>query len=188
MASLKRRVAEMNRKIARLVARFKQGAPATVQNQGYTELRFIRDAFSGSTVFMRGSGRTQALSGFDPKVWGRLKAKMGWDMRRGHAKDSGLSGAVGNPQTLRRTSTGFAYDLTVVDRRLRIYWDTFSKLKAKDSLMQFKAGVNDRMRNVLRKQLEILVKEEFGSAATVIDDGKFGVTVQISLKEGTVLG
>lgn len=183
MANLKRRVEIMNNKIQRLAARFKQGAPATVQNQGFTELRFIRDAYNGSTVYLRGSGRAFSLRGFDPKVWGKVKATMGWDMRRGHAKTTGLGSAVGNPSTLRRTTNGFAYDLTVVNARLKNYWETFSITKTRDSLMQFKAGVNDRMRDVLRKQIEILVKEEFGSAAVVLSDGN-GVVVQISMKEG----
>lgn len=183
MASLKQRLNRLNNKIRRFVQRFEAGAPATVQNQGFTELRFIRDAYNNSTVFLRESGKTFRIEGFEPE-WGAVKAAMGWDMRRGWATNTGLGSAVGNPAVMRRTSDGFFYDLNVVNSRIKRYVDTFNREQASDSLMQFKEGVNARMRSVLKKQIQILVKEEFGDTATITDDGK-DIKIELSLKKGT---
>lgn len=192
MAELEQQIKELNRKIAQLVQRVQKGAAETIQNQGYTELRFIRDAYAKSYTFSRKTGRPLQLPNFG-KRWKNIKEKNGWDSRRGWAKTSGLGGAVGNPTSMKRTRNGFVYDIVAGSSSVRNYWKSFRTKKRKgkgkglgepNSLMQFKKGVNRRMRDRLRKQIEILAREVFGPSAKVVNKRDGNVEITVSLEKG----
>ena len=151
-------------KLARLLDEYEERIPASIVAQGYEELRFIREAYDSSFVFGKATGLPTPIVTFSVR-WRKLKVAKNWDSRRGWAKTTGLGAAVGNTKVLRETATGFYFDLTRVNKRLRNYWKDFNRDKAKGSLLQFKAGVDKRMRDRARRDMEPLVKQILGAAA-----------------------
>lgn len=166
MASLKQVENFTDVQLTKLLAEYVDAVPEIIQLQGLDELRFIRDAYNASFVYAAGTGLQTPILPFGAR-WAAIKAAKGWDQRRGWAKATGLGAAVGRKSTMRTTATGFYFDLTRTNKRLRNYWKDFNRIKAKGGLMQFKAGVVNRMRDRVRKELEGLVKRILGRAAKV---------------------
>ncbi len=178
MASLKQVENFTDVQLLRLIAEYEEAAPAIIQLQGKDELRFIRDAYNASFVYAVGSGLQTPILPFGPR-WAAIKAAKNWDERRGWAKTSGLGSAVGAPSTMRTTATGFYFDLTRANKRIRRYWKKFNVDKAKGGLMQFKAGVVNRMRDRVRKELEGLVRRILGRAAKIGGNRKVIKVIQV---------
>lgn len=151
-------------KLRRLIEEYEARLPEIVVKQGREELRMIRDAYDSSFVFARGSGLPTPILTFTER-WRSIKAAKAWDSRRGWAKSTGLGAAVSNPAVMRETATGFYFDLTRVNKRIRNYWKDFNRSKAKNSLMQFRVGVQKRMRDRARREMQPLWKAILGRAA-----------------------
>lgn len=164
MASLKQVENFTDVQLLKLLTEYEEAVPEIIQLQGLDELRFIRDAYNASFVYAPGTGLQTPILPFGAR-WAKIKAARNWDERRGWAKATGLGSAVGRKSTMRNTATGFYFDLTRANKRLRRYWKQFNRAKAKGGLMQFKAGVVNRMRDRVRKEIEGLVKRILGRAA-----------------------
>lgn len=175
------------RSIQASLDQFLEQAPKWLREHGReVELKFVRDAYANEQIFSA-RGLPTPIKSFGDK-WRRIKELRGWDMRKGHAKDTGLSRGVGHTSTIVATKTGYVVRLTAAKGPWRNYWQDFRDAKA-PTLLHFKAGWELRHRKYIREKGAKLVKNIVGGAARI--DGPAGVVrvnmkLDIPLREGGV--
>lgn len=164
------------RNIQKSLDQFLEQAPKWLREQGKIELRYVREAYESELVFSDRGLPTPILP--FGAAWEKIKLRNEWDMRKGHAKETGLSEGVGHPSTLLPTAKGYVIRLTAKRGPWRNYWQDFRDSKA-PTLLYLKVGWQLRHRVYIRTQGAKLVKRIIGGIAKV--EGNSGV-IRVNMK------
>lgn len=160
----------LRRSIQSALDQFIEQSPEWLREQGLVELKFVREAFANEQYFGE-KGLPKPLGAYGD-AWRRKKLAEGWSLKKGHAKPGGLSSAVGDPSTMRKTETGYRINIGNKRGPWRNYWQDYRREKA-PTLMRFKVGWELRHRKHIRSRGGKLVKRMVGNVATL--DGQKGV-------------